>query len=56
MSGNAAGITDEEAMAAAKYFFLIKMTPWIKVRRTRNRPKVRNAGGLHPLWKEKQRE
>jgi len=27
MSGNAAGITDEEAMAAAQYFSSMKMTP-----------------------------
>src|SRR5580700_8345815 len=29
MAGNAAGITDEEAKAAAEYFSSMKMTPWI---------------------------
>jgi cytochrome c553 len=47
MSGNAAGITDEEAKAAAEYFASIKMTPWIKVVETETVPKARNAGGFY---------
>jgi len=47
MSGNAAGITDEEAKAAALYFSSIKMTPWIKVVETATVPKVRNVGGFY---------
>ena len=47
MSGNAAGITDEEAKAAAEYFASIKMTPWIKVVETETVPKTRNAGGFY---------
>jgi cytochrome c553 len=46
MSGNAAGITDEEAIAAAEYFSSMKMTPWIKVVETETVPKNRNAGGF----------
>jgi len=46
MSGNAAGITDEEAMAAAEYFSSMKMTPWIKVVETETVPKTRNVGGF----------
>ena len=46
MSGNAAGITDEEAMAAAQYFSSMKMTPWIKVVETETVPKTRNVGGF----------
>jgi len=46
MAGNAAGITDEEARAAAEYFASIKMTPWIKVVETETVPKTRNAGGF----------
>ena len=46
MAGNAAGITDEEARAAAEYFASIKMTPWIKVVETDTVPKTRNAGGF----------
>ena len=46
MAGNAAGITDEEARAAAEYFSSIKMTPWIKVVETETVPKTRNAGGF----------
>src|ERR1019366_1627295 len=46
MSGNAAGLTDEEAVAAAKYFASIKMTPWIKVVETDTVPKNRNVGGF----------
>ena len=47
MAGNASGITDEEAMEAAKYFSSIKMVPWIKVEETETVPKVRNAGGFY---------
>jgi cytochrome c553 len=47
MTGNAAGITDEEAKAAAEYFASIKMTPWIKVVETEIVPKTRNAGGFY---------
>ena len=47
MSGNAAGITDEEAKAAALYFSSMKMTPWIKVVETATVPKVRNVGGFY---------
>jgi cytochrome c553 len=46
MSGNAAGITDEEAKQAAVYFSSMKMTPWIKVVETETVPKVRNVGGF----------
>ncbi|HEV2521308.1 MAG TPA: c-type cytochrome [Candidatus Acidoferrales bacterium] len=47
MAGNASGITDEEARAAAKYFSSMKMTPWIKVVETETVPKTRNAGGFY---------
>jgi cytochrome c553 len=47
MSGNAAGITEAEAKAAAEYFAAIKMTPWIKVVETDTVPKVRNANGFY---------
>jgi len=47
MSGNAAGITDEEARAAAQYFSSLKMTPWIKVVETEMVPKNRNANGFY---------
>jgi cytochrome c553 len=47
MSGNAAGITDAEAKAAADYFASIKMTAWIKVVETDTVPKVRNANGFY---------
>src|SRR5580704_17403676 len=46
MSGNAAGITDEEARAAAKYFSSIKMTPWIKLVEVETVPKTKNVGGF----------
>ena len=46
MSGNAAAITEEEAIAAAEYFSSIKMTPWIKVVETETVPKTRNVGGF----------
>ena len=46
MAGNAAGLTDEEAHAAAEYFSSIKMTPWIKVVETDTVPKNRNVGGF----------
>jgi cytochrome c553 len=46
MSGNAAGITDEEAIAAAQYFSSMKMTPWIKVVETETVAKTRNVGGF----------
>lgn len=46
MAGNAAGITDEEALAAAQYFASIKMTPWIKVVETDTVAKSRNVGGF----------
>ena len=46
MSGNAAAITEEEAIAAAEYFASIKMTPWIKVVETETVPKTRNVGGF----------
>ncbi len=47
MAGNAAGITDEEALQAAKYFSSMKMTPWIKVVETDTVPKNRNVGGFY---------
>jgi len=47
MSGNAAGITDEEARAAAEYFSSIKMTSWIKVVETATVPKNHNVGGFY---------
>jgi cytochrome c553 len=47
MAGNAAGITDEEARAAAQYFSSLKMTPWIKVVETETVPKSRNANGFY---------
>lgn len=47
MSGNAAGITDEEARAAAKYFASIKMTPWIKLVEVETVPKTKNVGGFY---------
>ncbi len=46
MAGNAAGITDEEAKAAAEYFSSLKMTPWIKVVETETVAKSRNVGGF----------
>ena len=46
MAGNAAGLTQEEAIAAAKYFSSIKMTPWIKVIETDTVPKNHNVGGF----------
>jgi cytochrome c553 len=46
MAGNAAGITDEEAKAAAEYFASMKMTPWIKVVEVETVPKVKNVGGF----------
>jgi cytochrome c553 len=46
MIGNAAGLTDEEAIIAAEYFASIKWTPWIKVIETETVPKVHNAGGF----------
>jgi cytochrome c553 len=46
MAGNAAGLTDEEAHEAAKYFSSIKMTPWIKVVETDTVPKNHNVGGF----------
>jgi cytochrome c553 len=47
MAGNATGITDEEAKAAAAYFASIKMTPWIKVTEVETVPKVKNVGGFY---------
>ena len=55
MSGNAAGITDEEAKQAAVYFSSMKMTPWIKVVETETVPKVRNVGGFLFLRKARRR-
>ena len=46
MAGNAAGLTDAEAVAAADYFSSIKFTPWIKVVETDTVPKYRNVGGF----------
>src|SRR5579864_2945243 len=46
MAGNAGGITDEEAKAAAEYFSSIKYTQWIKVVETETVPKTRNINGL----------
>jgi cytochrome c553 len=46
MTGNASGLTPEEAKAAADYFSSIKMTPWIKVMEVETVPKVRNVGGF----------
>jgi cytochrome c553 len=47
MSGNAAGITDDEARAAAQYFSSLKMTQWIKVVEVESVPKNRNANGFY---------
>jgi cytochrome c553 len=47
MSGNAGGITEQEAKEAALYFSSIKMTPWIKVVETATVPKTRNVGGFY---------
>jgi cytochrome c553 len=47
MSGNAAGITEAESVAAANYFSAIKLTPWIKVVETDTVPKSRNANGFY---------
>jgi cytochrome c553 len=47
MAGNASGITDAEAHAAAQYFSSMKMTPWIKVVETETVPKTRNVGGFY---------
>lgn len=46
MAGNAGGLTEEEAIAAAKYFSSLKMTPWIKVVETETVPKYHNVGGF----------
>jgi cytochrome c553 len=46
MAGNAAGLTHEEAVTAAKYFASLKMTPWIKVIETNTVPKNHNVGGF----------
>jgi len=46
MAGNAGGITDEEAKAAAEYFSSIKYTQWIKVVEAETVPKTRNINGL----------
>jgi len=46
MAGNAAGITDEEAKEAAKYFASMKMTPWVKVEEVETVPKTKNVGGF----------
>ncbi len=46
MTGNASGITDEEAKAAAEYFSSIKYPQWIKVIETETVPKNHNAGGF----------
>ena len=46
MAGNAAGLTDQEAIEAANYFSAIKFTPWIKVIETDTVPKYRNVGGF----------
>ncbi len=46
MAGNAAGLTKEEALAAAKYFSSLKMTPWIKVVETNTVPKYHNVNGF----------
>jgi cytochrome c553 len=46
MSGNAGGITPEEAKQAAEYFSSMKMTTWIKVVETETVPKSRNANGF----------
>jgi len=46
MTGNAGGITDEEAKQAAEYFSSIKYPQWIKVVEAETVPKNRNAGGF----------
>jgi cytochrome c553 len=56
MSGNAAGLTDEEARVAAEYFASIKMTPWIKVVETETVPKTRNAGNFFITLEGKETE
>ena len=56
MAGNAAGITDEEARAAADYFSSMKMTPWIKVVETETVPKTRNVGGFYVPLEGKETE
>jgi cytochrome c553 len=47
MAGNAAGITPEEAKAAAEYFASIKMPQWITVKETETVPKSRIVGGFY---------
>src|SRR6202051_2941281 len=56
MSGNAAGITDEEAKAAAEYFASIRMTPWIKVVETETVLKSKNVGGFFVPLEAKETE
>jgi cytochrome c553 len=46
MTGNAGGITDQEAKDAAAYFASMKYTPWIKVVEVEKVPKVKNVGGF----------
>lgn len=46
MAGNAAGLTEQEALDAANYFSSLKMTPWIKVVEGDTVPKYHNVGGF----------
>ena len=46
MAGNAGGLTDEEARAAAEYYASLKMPVWIKVIETDTVPKYRNVNGF----------
>ncbi len=40
------GMTDDDVKAAAKYFWAMKWSPWIKVVETNNVPKIRNVGHM----------
>ncbi len=56
MAGNAAGLTDEEAIAAANYFSSIKMTPWIKVIEGDTAPKSHNTGMFYAAYEGNETE
>lgn len=49
MAGNAGGLTEEEAKAAADYFASMKMTPWIKVIEGDIVPKTHNTGMFYAV-------
>jgi len=46
MAGFAKSMTDEEIVAAAKYFTSIPATPWIKVVESETAPKIKGQNGL----------